>query len=119
MKRAALVKMGLLLLFVSSFAALMGSLPLLVASLAALAAKVEAVTLTVSPTGGNASSPLLYGIMFEDINNSGMQKNSQPCIFPETESLSISPLTTNMSQAMVESTASCSGTTASKATSPI
>ncbi|KAK3937686.1 glycoside hydrolase superfamily [Diplogelasinospora grovesii] len=31
----------------------------------------NAVTLTVSTTGGNASSPLLYGIMFEDINNSG------------------------------------------------
>ncbi|OKL61374.1 putative alpha-L-arabinofuranosidase A [Talaromyces atroroseus] len=29
------------------------------------------VTLTVSKTGGNASSPLLYGVMFEDINNSG------------------------------------------------
>ncbi|KAJ3103306.1 hypothetical protein HK100_004229 [Physocladia obscura] len=28
-------------------------------------------TLTVSTTGGNASSPLLYGLMFEDINNSG------------------------------------------------
>ncbi|CRG87864.1 alpha-L-arabinofuranosidase [Talaromyces islandicus] len=32
---------------------------------------VTGVALTVSTTGGNASSPLLYGIMFEDINNSG------------------------------------------------
>lgn len=31
-----------------------------------LIAQVKAgVTLTVSPTGGNASSPYLYGIMFE------------------------------------------------------
>lgn len=43
----------------------MGFFLLLVASLAALGAKVHAVTLTVSPSGGNASSPLLYGIMFE------------------------------------------------------
>ncbi|TVY48817.1 putative alpha-L-arabinofuranosidase A [Lachnellula occidentalis] len=28
-------------------------------------------TFNVSTTGGNASSPLLYGLMFEDINNSG------------------------------------------------
>ncbi|RAL65887.1 hypothetical protein DID88_005550 [Monilinia fructigena] len=32
---------------------------------------VDAATLSVSTTGGNASSPLLYGLMFEDINNSG------------------------------------------------
>ncbi|KAF8860525.1 glycoside hydrolase family 51 protein [Acephala macrosclerotiorum] len=32
---------------------------------------LNATTLTVSTTGGNASSPLLYGLMFEDINNSG------------------------------------------------
>ncbi|KAE9362634.1 glycoside hydrolase family 51 protein [Stipitochalara longipes BDJ] len=32
---------------------------------------IRAATLTVSTTGGNASSPLLYGLMFEDINNSG------------------------------------------------
>ena len=31
----------------------------------------HAITLTVSTTGGNASSPLLYGMMFEDINRSG------------------------------------------------
>ena len=37
----------------------------------AFATCVQAVTLTVSTTGGNASSPNLYGIMFEDINNSG------------------------------------------------
>ncbi|PWY87393.1 alpha-L-arabinofuranosidase [Aspergillus heteromorphus CBS 117.55] len=29
------------------------------------------VTLTVNPSGGNASSPLLYGIMFEDMDHSG------------------------------------------------
>ena len=32
---------------------------------------VNCVSLTVSSTGGNDSSPLLYGLMFEDINNSG------------------------------------------------
>jgi alpha-N-arabinofuranosidase len=32
---------------------------------------IETATLTVSTTGGNTSSPLLYGLMFEDINNSG------------------------------------------------
>lgn len=32
---------------------------------------VQGLALTVSTTGGNASSPLLYGIMFEDINHSG------------------------------------------------
>ncbi|EFX01149.1 alpha-n-arabinofuranosidase a precursor [Grosmannia clavigera kw1407] len=31
----------------------------------------QAVTLSVSTSGGNASSPLLWGYMFEDINNSG------------------------------------------------
>ncbi|KAJ3207225.1 hypothetical protein HDU82_003945 [Entophlyctis luteolus] len=29
------------------------------------------VTLTVTSSGGNSSSPILYGLMFEDINNSG------------------------------------------------
>lgn len=33
--------------------------------LAALAGPAQAVTLTVSTSGGNASSPYLYGIMFE------------------------------------------------------
>ncbi|GAT21099.1 LOW QUALITY PROTEIN: alpha-L-arabinofuranosidase E [Aspergillus luchuensis] len=44
------------------------------ASLAAalLAGQTLAIELTVSKSGGNASSPLLYGVMFEDINNSGM-----------------------------------------------
>ncbi|KAG4033739.1 hypothetical protein MFRU_004g02420 [Monilinia fructicola] len=32
---------------------------------------VDAATLSVSTTGGNASSPFLYGLMFEDINYSG------------------------------------------------
>ncbi|QIW96760.1 hypothetical protein AMS68_002278 [Peltaster fructicola] len=38
---------------------------------ATVVATVHAITLTVSSSGGNASSPYLYGIMFEDINNSG------------------------------------------------
>ncbi|KAL7650490.1 hypothetical protein ACMYSQ_010272 [Aspergillus niger] len=36
-----------------------------------LASQALAIELTVSKTGGNSSSPLLYGVMFEDINNSG------------------------------------------------
>ncbi|KAJ5692309.1 glycoside hydrolase [Penicillium macrosclerotiorum] len=40
-------------------------------ALAWLTGQALAVNLTVSKTGGNSSSPLLYGIMFEDINNSG------------------------------------------------
>ncbi|KAI9642031.1 hypothetical protein NHQ30_009902 [Ciborinia camelliae] len=43
---------------------------LAVASILALKL-IDAATLEVSTTGGNASSPLLYGLMFEDINNSG------------------------------------------------
>ncbi|KAK0610385.1 glycoside hydrolase superfamily [Bombardia bombarda] len=31
----------------------------------------HAISLTVYPTGGNASSPIMYGLMHEDINNSG------------------------------------------------
>ncbi|TVY83677.1 Alpha-L-arabinofuranosidase A [Lachnellula suecica] len=31
----------------------------------------SAINLNVSATGGNASSPLMYGLMFEDINHSG------------------------------------------------
>ncbi|CAK4031354.1 ABFa alfa-L-arabinofuranosidase-A [Lecanosticta acicola] len=38
---------------------------------AAMAAGVSAVNLTVKNSGGNATSPYQYGIMFEDINNSG------------------------------------------------
>lgn len=40
---------------------------LVVAAILALAAQAAAanITLTVSSTGGNASSPLLYGMMFE------------------------------------------------------
>lgn len=36
-----------------------------------LATAAEAVTLTVQSSGGNATSPYQYGIMFEDINYSG------------------------------------------------
>src|ERR1700722_18953357 len=36
-----------------------------------LAGISHAVRLTVDSHGGNASSPLMYGIMFEDINHSG------------------------------------------------
>ncbi|OQO10212.1 hypothetical protein B0A48_04569 [Cryoendolithus antarcticus] len=38
---------------------------------AALAAAAQAVTFTVKSTDGNATSPYAYGLMFEDINNSG------------------------------------------------
>ena len=37
----------------------------------ALALTVRAVTFTVQSTNGNATSPYQYGLMFEDINNSG------------------------------------------------
>ena len=40
-------------------------------STAAFAATARAVTFTVQSSGGNATSPLQYGLMFEDINNSG------------------------------------------------
>jgi alpha-N-arabinofuranosidase len=40
-------------------------------SLLALAGTAAAVTLSVSNSGGNATSPYMYGIMFEDINQSG------------------------------------------------
>lgn len=36
-----------------------------------LSSTVAAVNLTVASTGGNVSSPLQYGLMFEDINHSG------------------------------------------------
>jgi alpha-N-arabinofuranosidase len=36
-----------------------------------LAGVANGLNLTVASTGGNASSPLTYGIMFEDINHSG------------------------------------------------
>jgi alpha-N-arabinofuranosidase len=36
-----------------------------------LAGAAHAVNLTVASHGGNSSSPLMYGIMFEDINHSG------------------------------------------------
>ena len=40
-------------------------------SATALAAATQAVKFTVESSGGNATSPYQYGIMFEDINNSG------------------------------------------------
>ncbi len=40
-------------------------------SLSSLAAAAGAVTINVASTGGNATSPYQYGLMFEDINNSG------------------------------------------------
>ncbi|KAH0608416.1 uncharacterized protein H6S33_001550 [Morchella sextelata] len=49
--------------FTKAFKLLMG--------LAALPTLVHSLGLTVSTTGGNASSPILYGFMFEDINHSG------------------------------------------------
>ncbi|TVY45151.1 Alpha-L-arabinofuranosidase [Lachnellula occidentalis] len=40
-------------------------------SFALLAGIASAINLNVSATGGNSSSPLMYGLMFEDINHSG------------------------------------------------
>jgi alpha-L-arabinofuranosidase len=40
-------------------------------SASAFAAAATAVTFTVESSGGNATSPYQYGLMFEDINNSG------------------------------------------------
>ena len=37
----------------------------------AFASIAQAVRFTVKSDGGNATSPYQYGIMFEDINNSG------------------------------------------------
>ena len=42
-----------------------------VLSVAALAAAAQAVSVSVAASGGNATSPYQYGIMFEDINNAG------------------------------------------------
>lgn len=36
-----------------------------------LAGAAAAVSLSVASSGGNATSPYMYGIMFEDINQSG------------------------------------------------
>lgn len=36
-----------------------------------LLVEANALTISVSTSGGNASSPYQYGIMFEDINHSG------------------------------------------------
>ncbi|OBT82888.1 hypothetical protein VE02_08652 [Pseudogymnoascus sp. 03VT05] len=43
----------------------------LLSSLSFLAGAAYAANITVSNHGGNSSSPLMYGIMFEDINHSG------------------------------------------------
>jgi alpha-L-arabinofuranosidase len=40
-------------------------------SLSLAADLASAINLTVSSTGGNVTSPLMYGLVFEDINNSG------------------------------------------------
>lgn len=40
-------------------------------SLLAFAGSAASVTFTVKSSGGNATSPYQYGLMFEDINNSG------------------------------------------------
>lgn len=40
-------------------------------SATAFAAAAQVVSFTVGSTGGNATSPYQYGLMFEDINNSG------------------------------------------------
>ena len=49
-----------------------------VLSAAALVAAAQAVTVSVGSTGGNATSPYQYGLMFEDINNSG-----DGCVYAE------------------------------------
>ncbi|KAF2764171.1 glycoside hydrolase [Teratosphaeria nubilosa] len=43
----------------------------LLASAFAATAAAEAVSFSVASTGGNGTSPYAYGLMFEDINNSG------------------------------------------------
>lgn len=78
--------------------------------LAALAINANAVTLTVGK-GGNASSSLLYGIMFEDINNSGIR------IFNGNNGPQKS-ISDQIAQVMEGFTANCSGTMASRATTP-
>ena len=40
-------------------------------SLSLAAGLASEINLTLSSTGGNVTSPLMYGLMFEDINNSG------------------------------------------------
>lgn len=40
-------------------------------SAAVFAAAAQAVSIHVASSGGNATSPYAYGLMFEDINNSG------------------------------------------------
>ena len=40
-------------------------------ALAGLAATAQALSISIASSGGNATSDLAYGIMFEDINHSG------------------------------------------------
>jgi alpha-N-arabinofuranosidase len=49
----------------------MMSLSLRALSLLGLAGAAAAVSVSVASSGGNATSPYMYGIMFEDINQSG------------------------------------------------
>lgn len=49
----------------------MAPLSLRTLSLLGLAGAAAAVTLSVGNSGGNATSPYAYGIMFEDINHGG------------------------------------------------
>jgi alpha-N-arabinofuranosidase len=49
----------------------MMSLSLRALSLLGLAGAAAAVSVSVANSGGNATSPYMYGIMFEDINQSG------------------------------------------------
>lgn len=41
----------------------------------------QEVNLNVKPNGGNKSHPLFWGIMFEDINHSGMLTDSDYLMF--------------------------------------
>lgn len=45
--------------------------PYLIASVLGLVGVAAGVSLSVASTGGNATSPFQYGIMFEDISHSG------------------------------------------------
>lgn len=54
-----------------AFAAHGRMVPLSLCALSALAVAAQALTLTVASDGGNATSGMQYGIMFEDINHSG------------------------------------------------
>jgi len=43
----------------------------IISTVLAFFAAAQALNLSVASSGGNATSPLAYGIMFEDINHSG------------------------------------------------